>query len=429
MADQTTLMGLLKTPSQIRKESQERLMQESLARSQMMLTRGGSTALPGIISAYGAQAAQRGTQAGAGLLRGVAGGIGQAVGGDMGQRISALGVPMEERQAREGQEALKGMNSNDPVSIRKAAERLRQLGLTQASAQLEAQATRVEEAKRKSDLEERRVRVAERRQEVSESQGEQQIEQAQERIDMQREQNQWTQEYRTSQLNLQQQGLDLRTNEFTFRKDQAGKISPVDQERINIAKENLALQRRKFEELSPYQQAQIEYQEKQIELAEQRIDLQSEQAQAQLADSKKRLQIQEAQLYGSFTKDSVDAWKESNGETALVPRPKATELPVPKELNKNIMRDFDAAAAQAQLEGKIESSWTDDITDAEKKRVIYKEALRIQRIMRDLTDVEALEIAIATVTGSTPSDSDDTSTTTGSPDLSSVTSVATGEAN
>ena len=51
MADQTTLMGLLKTPSQIRKESQERLMQESLARSQQMLTRGGSTALPGIISA------------------------------------------------------------------------------------------------------------------------------------------------------------------------------------------------------------------------------------------------------------------------------------------------------------------------------------------------------------------------------------------
>jgi len=34
MADQTTLMGLLKTPSQIRKEQQDRLMEESLARSQ-----------------------------------------------------------------------------------------------------------------------------------------------------------------------------------------------------------------------------------------------------------------------------------------------------------------------------------------------------------------------------------------------------------
>ena len=125
MADQTTLMGLLKTPSQIRKESQERLMQESLARSQQMLTRGGSTALPGIISAYGAQAAQRGAQAGAGLLRGVTGGIGQAVGGDMGQRISALGVPVEERQAAMQQEALRGVKFTDIDSIKQAADKLR----------------------------------------------------------------------------------------------------------------------------------------------------------------------------------------------------------------------------------------------------------------------------------------------------------------
>jgi len=411
MATDTTLMGLLKTPSQIRKEQQDRLMEESLARSQMMLrgSTGGTTALPGIISSYGAQAAQRGAQAGAGLLRGVAGGIGQAVGGETGQRISDLGVPMEERQAREGQEALKGMNSNDPVSIRKAAERLRQLGLTQASTQLEAQATRVEEAKRKADLEERRVRVAERSQEVTESQGQQ-------RIDAQREQNEWTREYRNSQLELQQQGLNLRTNEFNFKVDQAGKISPAEQERINIAKENLALQRRKFDELSPYQQAQIEYQEKQIELAEQRIDLQSEQAEAQLADSKKRLQIQ-----------AVDEWKASNGETALKPRPRPTELPIPKELNKNTMQDFDAAAAEAGLEDQIESSWTDDITDAEKKRVIYKEALRIQRIMRDLSDADALKIAIEAVTGSSTTDSTSTTTTTTEgPDLTSVTSVATG---
>ena len=140
MADQTTLMGLLKTPSQIRKESQERLMEESLARSQMMLTRGGSTALPGIISSYGAQAAQRGTQAGAGLLRGVAGGIGQAVGGDMGQRISDLGVPMEERQARAGQSILSGMDPDDPASMKEAAKKLNAMGLTGAAAKLNERA-------------------------------------------------------------------------------------------------------------------------------------------------------------------------------------------------------------------------------------------------------------------------------------------------
>ena len=161
MADQTTLMGLLKTPSQIRKESQERLMQESLARSQQMLTRGGSTALPGIISAYGAQAAQRGTQAGAGLLRGVAGGIGQAVGGDMGQRISALGVPVEERQARAGQEALAGMRSDDPASIRGAAQRLREMGLTGAAMQLDQQARRVELEQDKQTLTDLKIKEAE----------------------------------------------------------------------------------------------------------------------------------------------------------------------------------------------------------------------------------------------------------------------------
>ena len=131
MADQTTLMGLLKTPSQIRKESQERLMQESLARSQMMLTRGGSTALPGIISAYGAQAAQRGAQAGAGLLRGVAGGVGQAVGGDMGQRISALGVPVEERQARAQQQALQGLQMDNLQSMKATLKRLQETGAPQ----------------------------------------------------------------------------------------------------------------------------------------------------------------------------------------------------------------------------------------------------------------------------------------------------------
>lgn len=134
MADQTTLMGLLKTPSQIRKESQDRMMEESLARSQMMLrgSTGGTTALPGIISSYGAQAAQRGTQAGAGLLRGVAGGIGQAVGGDVGQSISNLGVPMEERQAAMQQQALQGMQPNDLQSMKNALQRLQESGANPA---------------------------------------------------------------------------------------------------------------------------------------------------------------------------------------------------------------------------------------------------------------------------------------------------------
>tara|TARA_R110000851_G_scaffold93230_4_gene203164 strand:- start:4977 stop:6533 length:1557 start_codon:yes stop_codon:yes gene_type:complete len=144
MATNGTMTGLLKTPSQVRKDAQSQLMQESFARSQQMISSGGTTALPGIISRYGAQAAQRGAQSGAGLLRGVTGGIGSAVGGDVGQSISDLGVSTDERQARMGQEALQGMNSNDPISIKQAAMRLRQLGLVGAANKLDQKANQLE---------------------------------------------------------------------------------------------------------------------------------------------------------------------------------------------------------------------------------------------------------------------------------------------
>ena len=170
MADQTTLMGLLKTPSQIRKESQERLMQESLARSQQMLTRGGSTALPGIISAYGAQAAQRGAQAGAGLLRGVAGGVGQAVGGDMGQRISALGVPVEERQARMQMQALQGVQMGNVESMKQALKRLQESGgSTQAQLALSDAIAKREVAERGETLQRDMFGLKEREIELEEA--------------------------------------------------------------------------------------------------------------------------------------------------------------------------------------------------------------------------------------------------------------------
>lgn len=170
MVDQTTLMGLLKTPSQIRKESQERLMQESLARSQQMLTRGGSTALPGIISAYGAQAAQRGAQAGAGLLRGVAGGVGQAVGGDMGQRISALGVPVKERQARMQMQALQGVQMGNVESMKQALKRLQESGgSTQAQLALSDAIAKREVAERGETLQRDMFGLKEREIELEEA--------------------------------------------------------------------------------------------------------------------------------------------------------------------------------------------------------------------------------------------------------------------
>lgn len=144
MANQLVLDGLLKTPDQVRKEQQQQLRNEAFQRSQQMISGGGTTALPGLISRYGAQAAQRGVEAGAGLLRGVTGGIGTAVGGELGRSIQDLGVSTEERQARQAQEAMKGMVSDDPTSIKATAMKLRQLGLTSAADQLDQRARRVE---------------------------------------------------------------------------------------------------------------------------------------------------------------------------------------------------------------------------------------------------------------------------------------------
>ena len=150
MATNEMLMGLLKTPSQVRKEAEEKLAADAFARSQQMITRGGSTALPGIISGYGAQAAQRGAMAGAGLLRGISGGLGQAVGGDMGQRIADLGVPAEERQARAQQQAMQGYQPGNLQSMKSTYEQLKQTGANpQVLAQLATQIQKQEEVVRK----------------------------------------------------------------------------------------------------------------------------------------------------------------------------------------------------------------------------------------------------------------------------------------
>jgi len=152
MATNEMLMGLLKTPSQVRKEAEEKLAADAYARSQQMIVRGGSTALPGIISGYGAQAAQRGAMAGAGLLRGISGGLGQAVGGDMGQRIADLGIPAEERQARARQEAVSGLNMGDYKSLMEAAKKLSDMGDYAGAQGLIAQAKKLQSTELESAL-------------------------------------------------------------------------------------------------------------------------------------------------------------------------------------------------------------------------------------------------------------------------------------
>ena len=121
MANDATMLGLLKSPSQTRQDQEAQRSQNSMARSQRQI---GGTGLAGMLSRYGADVMDRASQSGAGLLRGITGGIGSAVGGynsEMGEAINNLGISAEERTAKLGQDAIKNMKSNSPSSIRAAA--------------------------------------------------------------------------------------------------------------------------------------------------------------------------------------------------------------------------------------------------------------------------------------------------------------------
>ena len=144
MANDATMLGLLKSPSQTRQDQEAQRSQNSMARSQRQI---GGTGLAGMLSRYGADVMDRASQSGAGLLRGITGGIGSAVGGynsEMGEAINNLGISAEERTAKLGQDAIKNMKSNSPSSIRAAAARLRSLGLLGAAEKLETQAKTLE---------------------------------------------------------------------------------------------------------------------------------------------------------------------------------------------------------------------------------------------------------------------------------------------
>jgi len=263
MATNEMLMGLLKTPSQVRKEAEEKLAKDAFARSQQMITRGGSTALPGIISSYGAQAAQRGTMAGAGLLRGISGGLGQAVGGDMGQRIADLGVSAAERQARAGQEAITGIKYNDPASIRAAAQRLQAIN-PQAAMQLEKTAMDVElkqsaekRAQTGIDLQVQAGERAEKSQKMAQEQFEYQqgrdaigdkryVDETQynkQRDIVSDERNQKDYDLREANAQLQSKNLELqqqRLNNLIKREDEQADITKEDRLKVQEARDNYA---------------------------------------------------------------------------------------------------------------------------------------------------------------------------------------------
>tara|TARA_R110001632_G_scaffold168945_2_gene287796 strand:+ start:63 stop:1700 length:1638 start_codon:yes stop_codon:yes gene_type:complete len=147
MATRTEIDGLLrarlKSPGEVRNDANALLMQQTLASNPMQGIRG-TTALPGIIANYGAQETQRAVQAGAGLLRGISGGIGSMVGGEFGESIENLGIPLAERQARSSQQIMQGVNIGDYKSLVKASKKLSDMGDYAGAQGLMAQARQLE---------------------------------------------------------------------------------------------------------------------------------------------------------------------------------------------------------------------------------------------------------------------------------------------
>ena len=114
--DKGLISDLLKTPSQIRKENDQRRLTEGLAMAQLAQQGNTLGGVGGMFANFGAQqAAQTGRNI-SNAFRGVTDAIGTVTGADL--------RPADERAAGQDQAIMRGVKTNDPASMRKAAERI-----------------------------------------------------------------------------------------------------------------------------------------------------------------------------------------------------------------------------------------------------------------------------------------------------------------
>ena len=154
--------GLLKTPEQVRQEEQKALQERGLTAA-AMLTRGSggaSSALPGLLQGFAGniaqnidQSAQNLVQRGLGGLGGISGALGRQ---DVQGALQQAAMSEQQVQAAKGQGIAKAMDSADPASLRLAAQRFRNAGLTQAAEAAETRAEALEAAKAKAAAEARK---------------------------------------------------------------------------------------------------------------------------------------------------------------------------------------------------------------------------------------------------------------------------------
>ena len=133
--DKGLISDLLKTPSQIRKENDQRRLTEGLAMAQLAQQGNTLGGVGGMFANFGAQqAAQTGRNI-SNAFRGVTDAIGTATGADL--------RPADERAAGQAQALARSIDMKDPASIRAGADKMRQFNPKAAEA-LEGRATALE---------------------------------------------------------------------------------------------------------------------------------------------------------------------------------------------------------------------------------------------------------------------------------------------
>jgi len=160
MANQSLIADLLKTPSQIRKEREERLLTEGLAQAQLFNQGNRLGGVGGMFAGFGAaQAANVGR------------GMDQAVTALRDAASSATGQDFrrgEERLAGEAQSIMRGVDTNNPQSMLAAANKLATINPRASEAlRQRAQTLQASQAKAKSEDELNELRVQKLRAEIN----------------------------------------------------------------------------------------------------------------------------------------------------------------------------------------------------------------------------------------------------------------------
>lgn len=162
---ESMILKMLKTPAQVREEQLAKIRQQSAAQASLLgQPVSATTALPGLLRSFAAgEMQQQGVDLNKAARRasvGFGGLLAQAGNKAAGDALRTATFTAEEQQAAKGQEAIKGTDFTNPESMKMAAKRLQEAGLTEAGAQLSQQAQSLELKLRQEERAEAQLNIA-----------------------------------------------------------------------------------------------------------------------------------------------------------------------------------------------------------------------------------------------------------------------------